>query len=525
MSILNIENLNHSYGDKLIFSGANMLLATNDKIGLVGRNGSGKSTLINIIAGEIVPDSGLVQWSGKTTYGYLDQYAKVDESLTINEYLKTAFANLYELEGRLRALTETIGDKRQSKAEQANAARVAGNYQLQLEAAGFYDIQRKINIMANGLGISDFGDDALNRKLGTLSGGQRAKVMLAKLLLERPKVLLLDEPTNFLDQQHIEWLSKTLREYSGSFIVVSHDNAFLNGVTNTICFIENFRITRFAGNYDAYIKQLSAREEEYAKRYSAQQKYIAKTEDYIRKNLVRASTSNMAKSRRKQLEKLERLDKPQQNPKPHFNFPFIPLTTANSLEVKDLEIGYYFPILPKLNLRVNTGDSLVIRGCNGIGKSTFVKTIVGAIPKLKGSFQFGAGVVYNYFRQDTEWESSDATPYSIISDIYPTMDNKAIRSKLAACGLRADLVTQPILSLSGGEQTKVRLTLATLIPSNFLILDEPTNHLDNDAKEALLKALKGFKGSVLLVCHEQSFYERLTDNVFDAEELYINSDL
>ena len=306
MSILDVKNLTQIFGDKKLFSNADMQLFGGDKLGLTGLNGAGKSTFINILIGEVVPDEGYVRWNPRVKLGYLDQQAKITEHQTIKHYLKSAFADLYEIDDELSAIDEQISVCK-DETEQISLCEKAEKLREKLEDNGFYAINSTIDKAAAGLGITSFG---LDSDVATLSGGQRAKVMLAKLLLQNPDVLLLDEPTNFLDKEHIAWLSKYLNNFKGSFILVSHDFEFLNSVVNCICDIDNGKITRFNGTYEKFVKLKEIKRQEYEKNYNAQQKEIAKLQTFIDKNIVRASTSKMAKSRRKQLERMEKLDKP-----------------------------------------------------------------------------------------------------------------------------------------------------------------------------------------------------------------------
>ncbi len=508
MSLLTVENLSHSFIDKTLYENAYFDLHKSEHMGIVGQNGAGKSTLIKILMGEIIPDEGEIKWQPSIQIGHLDQYAEIDGNNTIWEYLKTAFADLFEMENKMNRLY-------QDSAITGNTEQLlqAATYQEQLEANDFYSVDSNINKIAAGLGIDAIGID---RKIQELSGGQRAKVILAKLLLEKPNVLLLDEPTNFLDKEHVKWLANYLEAFDGAFIVVSHDFSFLEKVSSCICDIEFGTIKKYYGKYSVFLRQKEHLRQDYIRRYSAQQKKIEKTEEFIRKNIA-GNNSRIAKGRRKQLERIERIAPPTFTHKPSIHFHEMPIPANKVLTVKDLEVGYNSALLPKLNLGVMGGQKLIITGFNGIGKSTLLKTLVGRIPAISGHFQFSDQIKVGYYEQDLNWDNGAMTPLQIISEQFPKLNVKEIRQHLARCGVKDKDLSQEISTLSGGEQSKVKLCGLILSPFNFLILDEPTNHLDAEAKEAIRKALIQFRGSVLLVSHEESFYCDWADGIFDIE--------
>jgi ATPase subunit of ABC transporter with duplicated ATPase domains len=516
MSILDVTNLTHTFGDKKIFSDTGLQLFTGDKMGLTGLNGAGKSTFINILAENILPDQGRVKWNPKVRVGYLDQQAKIAGESSVKKYLEGAFAELFEAERRLNALNAEIaacagGDRLDVLLTES------GECQSLLETGGFYSVNSEIEKVAAGLGITAFG---LDTPVSRLSGGQRARVMLAKLLLQTPDVLLLDEPTNFLDREHIEWLAKYLISFKGSFILVSHDFTFLNRVVNCICDIENYTISRYNGSYESFMRQKQAKAEEYARSYVHQQKEIAKLEDYIARNLVRASTTAMAQSRRKKLEKMDKIDKPQQAVKPTFTFRFKQVSKKTLLKVSNLEVGYGQPLLPKISLQIKTGEKVSVSGFNGIGKTTFLKTVTGLLPKISGTVRLDDDVVLGYFEQENVWENPQRTAFAEIKESFPAMKDKDVRGHLAKCGLRNEQVMQSLSSLSGGEQAKVKLCRLTLTPCNLLILDEPTNHLDVNAIEQLKEAVQSFEGLVLFVSHNKEFCEAVSTRQLNMEALF-----
>lgn len=516
MSILDVTNLTHTFGDKKVFNNTGLQLFRGDKLGLTGLNGAGKSTLINMLAGIIIPDEGRIKWNPKVSYGYLDQQARISGAQPVREYLKGAFHRLYEMERELAKTNSEIAACSDSE-RLSELLSISGDYQNQLESANFYALDSEIEKVAAGLGLNAFG---LETPVGRLSGGQRAKVMLAKLLLENPDVLLLDEPTNFLDKEHIEWLGKFLGSFKGSFILVSHDFNFLNRVVNCICDIEFYTITRYNGSYESFSRQKAQKAEEYLRNYSHQQKEIAKLEDYVARNLYRASTTAMAQSRRKKLEKMDRIEKPQEAAKPTFTFQFLQVSHKTLLKVSNLQVGYDQPLLPKINLQVRTGDKLCISGFNGIGKTTFLKTIAGLLPKLSGAVRYDSDLVIGYYEQENRWRDPSITAFAEIKDAYPMMKDREVRSYLARCGLRAEQVMQSLSTLSGGEQAKVKLCKLVLSKYNLLILDEPTNHLDVNAIEQLKIAINEYQGAVLFVSHSREFSDAITDKRLDMEALF-----
>ncbi|MBQ6811310.1 MAG: ABC-F family ATP-binding cassette domain-containing protein [Firmicutes bacterium] len=516
MSLLEVHEISQTYGDKSLYQNASFDLYKGEHMGLVGQNGAGKSTLMKSLIGEVVPDSGYIRWQNKITVGHLDQYASVDEEQSIFDYLKSAFDDLFEAEARLNKINEELMDH-----ADPNLVRTATSLQDMLERKEFYSVDSKVQRVASGLGLTPLG---LDRPLGKLSGGQRAKTILGKLLLADVDVLLLDEPTNFLDTEHIEWLTKYLKNFKGAFIIISHDEHFLNDISTCILDVEFDMLKKYNGNYEAFLKQKEQKQVEYIRAYEHQQKEIKKAEDYINKNKVRASTAAMAKSRQKKLDKMDRLAAPKHHVKPNFKFPYVDISTNKALALEQLEVGYYYSLMPGISLDLVTGTKNVIIGFNGIGKSTLLKTLLGELPAMKGTFRFGERTVVGYYEQELNFEDDQKTPMEYILDIYPRMSVKDVRTALAKCGIHSEHIDRPIATLSGGEQSKVKLCRLTLFPCNFLILDEPTNHLDAEAKESLKKAMKNFRGTVLFVSHDPEFYEGWVDRVFDIEEHIILND-
>lgn len=516
MSILDVKNLTHIFGDKKLFSHADMQLFGGDKLGLTGLNGAGKSTFINILIGEVVPDEGYVKWNPRFKLGYLDQEAKIRQSMPIRSYLLESFAHLFNIDDKLRQVEEEIGltddvERQMALCEKAEELRE------KLEAEDFYSVNSNVDKVAAGLGITGFG---MNTDVTELSGGQRAKVMLGKLLLQNPDVLLLDEPTNFLDKEHIAWLTKYLNGFKGSFILVSHDFDFLNSVVNCICDIDNGSITRFNGDYYTFQKLKEQKQAELIKNYNAQQKEIKNLQTYIDKNLVRASTSKQAKSRRKKLEKMELIEKPTEAVKPTFLFDYTAAVGKVILKCEKLSIGYYYPLVPEINLELFAGKKLAVTGFNGIGKTTFIKTINGMLPAISGEYTLADNIKIGYYKQENEWDDENITALEEVKNAYPRLDDKQVRTALSRCGLTGEKVLQKLSTLSGGEQSKVKLCKLTLQKYNLLLLDEPTNHLDVNAIEQLKTAIKKYEGTVLFVSHSKEFCDAVADDVLDFEKLF-----
>jgi len=503
MSLLKVTNMTHSYGDNVLLQGISFDLHDGEKMGLVGLNGSGKSTLLKIITGEIIQEVGDIEWRPKVSVGYLDQYRELDPGLTIREYLQTAFSELYAVEAKYNAINEELAVSPDTKRIEQSAVCLE-----KLLSGGFYELDSHIDRVAGGLGVTQLGMD---KDVSKLSGGQRAKVILAKLLLENPDVLIMDEPTNFLDKAHIEWLTQFLRDFKGAFIVVSHHFDFLDGITNCICEIEFQSVVKYKGNLTAYLGSKDLRRQHYIKNYMTQQKWIEKTEDYISRNKARASTASMAKSRQKMLDRINRLAPPKENIRPNFKFKTMSLSSGYVLEAENLEIGYTGPLLPKISFNLGWGQKLAIAGFNGIGKTTLVKTLLGEIPALSGQSRFHDKVQVGYFQQEYVWNDDTLTPYSYIASLFPQMTRREIYTALAQAGIGAKHILQRLVTLSGGEQAKVRICRLSLMQHNLLVLDEPTNHLDVTAKEVLRNAISEYDGSVIVITHETSFSDGIVD--------------
>lgn len=516
MGLLEIKNMSLSFGDKVIFNNVDFFVNKGDKMGIVGVNGAGKSTLLKILSKDVFYDKGSYSINPNIKIGYLDQQALINSEKDIMDYLRESYQPIYDADKKLSATYEKMAYAT-TEAEFLKLTEQTEKLMEFLQNNDFYSLDGKIEKVANGLGINTFG---LNTKVKTLSGGQRAKVRLAKLLLEKPDVLILDEPTNFLDVEHISWLSNFLSNFDGTFVVVSHDTDFLSKITNCICDVDCNKITRYNEDYNHFVLSRQLRQEQHQKNYIKQQKTIEKLEDYIARNIARASTTKMAQSRQKQLEKMELIDKPTTHSKPTFLFNYKRLGSEILLQVNNLFIGYQQPLLSKpINLVLKRGEKLAITGFNGIGKSTFLKTISGSLPAIGGSFKLATNVVIGYYEQEHIFENSNLTPLQFIWDEYPKMTEREVRGALAKCGLRAEHIVEPIKKLSGGEQSKVKICKLMLYPCNVLILDEPTNHLDKNAIEQLSTAIKSFDGTVLFVSHDSGFVNQNADKVLQFEQL------
>ncbi|MCW6676727.1 ATP-binding cassette domain-containing protein [Aerococcaceae bacterium NML180378] len=513
MSILSVQNLTHGFGDRAIFEDVSFRLLKGEHIGLVGANGEGKSTFMSIVTGQRLPDQGKIEWAKYVTTGYLDQHSILEEGQSVRDVLRKAFDDLFKVEARINDIYMAMGDA--SDEEMANLMEEVGELQERLETHDFYILDAKIDEVARALGVMDFGMDT---PVTDLSGGQRTKVLLAKLLLEKPDILLLDEPTNYLDVEHIEWLKRYLQNYENAFILISHDIPFLNEVINIVYHVENLQLTRYVGNYDQFLAVQAVKKAQLEAAYERQQKEIAELKDFVNRNKARVATRNMAMSRQKKLDKMEIIELQGEKPKPQFDFKVARTPGRFIFQAKDLQIGYSTPLTKPLNLTFERNQKVAIIGANGIGKTTLLKSLLGIIPPVSGEVERGDYLEIGYFEQEVAGGNRQ-TPLQAVWDAFPSLNQAEVRAALARCGLTAKHIESQIQVLSGGEQAKVRLCLLMNRESNVLVLDEPTNHLDVDAKEELQRALKAFKGSILMVCHEPEFYEGWVDTVWDFNQL------
>ena len=512
MSILNVEHLTHGFGDRAIFNDVSFRLLKGEHVGLIGANGEGKSTFMNIITEKLMPDEGKVEWAKNVRVGYLDQHTVLTPGMTIRQVLASAFDFLYDMEKQMNEICEKMGDATPEELEQYMED--LGTLQDLLTMHDFYMIDAKVEEVGRALGLTEIG---LDRDVTELSGGQRTKILLGKLLLEKPDILLLDEPTNYLDAEHIEWLKRYLNDYENAFILISHDIPFLNSVINLVYHMDNQELNRYVGDYDKFQEVYAMKKSQLEAAYNRQQKEIADLKDFVARNKARVATRNMAMSRQKKLDKMDMIELAAEKPKPEFHFKEGRTTGRIIFEARDLVIGYDEPLSKPLNLTMERKEKVALIGANGIGKTTLLKSILGLIPPLSGEVEQGDYLEIGYFEQ----EMSGSGDNSCIDEIwqeFPSYTQYEVRSALAKCGLTTKHIESRIMVLSGGEQAKVRLCKLLNRPTNVLLLDEPTNHLDVAAKEELKRALKEYKGSVLMVCHEPEFYEGLATQVWDLSQ-------
>ena len=510
MSILNVEHLTHGFGDRAIFNDVSFRLLKGEHIGLIGANGEGKSTFMNIITGKLMPDEGKVEWAKNVRVGYLDQHTALEKGMTIRDVLASAFDFLYEMENQMNEICDKMGTA--SEEELESYMEELGTIQDLLTMHDFYMIDSKVEEVARALGLLDLG---LDKDVTDLSGGQRTKVLLGKLLLEKPDILLLDEPTNYLDAEHIEWLKRYLNDYENAFILISHDIPFLNSVINLIYHMDNQQLTRYVGDYDKFQEVYAMKKSQLEAAYNKQQKEIADLKDFVARNKARVATRNMAMSRQKKLDKMDVIELAAEKPKPEFHFKEARTPGRYIFTTEDLVIGYDEPLSSPLTLSMERGQKIVLTGANGIGKTTLLKSILGLIPPISGSVEQGDYLSIGYFEQEMD-QSIATTCIEEIWKEFPGYSQYEVRSALAKCGLTTKHIESKVKVLSGGEQAKVRLCKLINKETNILLLDEPTNHLDVDAKEELKRALKEYKGSILMVCHEPEFYDGLATDVWDC---------
>ena len=510
MSILNVEHLTHGFGDRAIFQDVSFRLLKGEHIGLVGANGEGKSTFMNIITGKLMPDEGKIEWAKNVRVGYLDQHTVLEKGMTIKTVLSSAFDFLYDLEKQMNEICDKMGSADENELE--TYMDELGTIQDLLTMHDFYLIDAKVDEVARALGLTELG---LDKDVTDLSGGQRTKVLLGKLLLEKPDILLLDEPTNYLDAEHIEWLKRYLNDYENAFILISHDIPFLNSVINLIYHMDNQELNRYPGDYDKFQEVYAVKRAQLEAAYSKQQKEIADLKDFVARNKARVATRNMAMSRQKKLDKMDVIELAGEKPKPEFHFKEARTPGRYIFQTRDLVIGYDEPLSSPLNLEMERGAKIVLTGANGIGKTTLLKSILGIIPPLSGNVEQGDYLSIGYFEQEMD-HNITTTCIEEIWQEFPGFTQYEVRSALAKCGLTTKHIESKVKVLSGGEQAKVRLCKLINRETNILLLDEPTNHLDADAKNELRRALMEYKGSILMVCHEPLFYEGLATDVWDC---------
>ncbi|MCP1531007.1 ABC-F family ATP-binding cassette domain-containing protein [Bacillus pumilus] len=509
--ILSVKDLSHGFGDRAIFHEVSFRLLKGEHVGLIGANGEGKSTFMNIITGKLEPDAGKVEWAKNVRVGYLDQHTVLEKGRTIREVLQDAFHYLFSMEASMNDIYGKMGEADPDELEKL--LEEVGVIQDALTNNDFYIIDSKVEEIARGLGLTDLG---LDRDVTELSGGQRTKVLLAKLLLEKPEILLLDEPTNYLDEQHIEWLKRYLQEYENAFILISHDIPFLHSVINLIYHVENQELTRYVGDYDQFKQVYEVKKQQLEAAYKRQQQEVAELKDFVARNKARVSTRNMAMSRQKKLDKMDMIELAAEKPKPEFHFKTARTSGKLIFETKDLVIGYDEPLSRPLNLKMERGQKIALYGANGIGKTTLLRSLLGEISPISGEVERGEFLHIGYFEQEVKEQNSN-TCIEEVWGTFPSYTQYEVRAALAKCGLTTKHIESRVSVLSGGEKAKVRLCKLINEETNLLVLDEPTNHLDVDAKEELKRALKEYKGSVLLISHEPEFYQDVATETWNCE--------
>lgn len=525
--LLNVEHLYKYFNGQALLKDINFTVEDREAVGLIGINGCGKSTLLNIITGsegyDKTPEGlGSVNIAGKASIGFLRQNSGLNSELTIGEEMKNAFAQLIETLDKMKVLEKKMADGGDIDDISHEYAELSSYF----EARDGYRIDVKIKQVLNGMG---FGSTPTDRVISTLSGGEKTRLALAKLLLEEPNLLILDEPTNHLDFETLMWLEDYLKGYKGAIIIVSHDRYFLNKVCTRICEIEQGRLTSYRGDYSSYLVQKKMNSERQLKEYEAQQKEIAKLEDYVAKNLVRASTSKMAKSRQHMLDRIERIDKPlmySKPPKIKLEYDIEP--TKDIVRVVDcpLVVGEGADkkeLIKSLTMNVRRGEHVAIIGANGIGKTSILKLIQGIIPHEGGNISWGGNVKISYFEQEHAILDPRKTVLEEIMDRYPRLSEQQARSVLGAVLLTGENVFKPISVLSGGERAKLCFAIMALNRGNVLVLDEPTNHLDLSTKEVLEDALAEFSGTIILVSHDRYLLNKVASRIIEVKHNEVNS--
>ncbi|HEL6915329.1 TPA: ABC-F type ribosomal protection protein [Listeria monocytogenes] len=517
MILLQVQQISKFFGAEVILDNIKLEVKTGDRIALVGRNGAGKSTLLKIIAGKMSYDGGTISKPKSVEIGYLAQNTGLESSKTIWDEMLSVFDSLRKMEADLRKMELRLGEPELYNDPEKYQALMTDYDTLQhtFKESGGYTYEAEIRSVLNGL---RFYPEDYEVEIASLSGGQKTRLALAKLLLAKQDILVLDEPTNHLDIETLAWLETYLQNYHGSLLIVSHDRYFLDKVVNQVYEISRTKIDYYKGNYSSFVNQKQVKLEQMWKEFDKQQKQIAKLEDFVARNIVRASTTKRAQSRRKQLEKMDVLGRPQGDEKAaHFGFQFEKQTGKDILMVDQLSIGYAKDkrIASNLTFEMKRQDSLALVGPNGIGKSTLLKTLIRDIPALSGEFHFGAGVKIGYYDQEQAKLTSNKTVLMELWDDYPELNEVNVRTTLGNFLFSDDDVLKNVQSLSGGEKARLALAKLTLLEANVLILDEPTNHLDIESKEVLEAALIDFEGTILFVSHDRYFINRIASKIVE----------
>ena len=513
--MISVDGLTVEFGGSALFSDISFVINEKDRIALMGKNGAGKSTLLKILAGVREPTRGKVSAPKDTVIAYLPQHLMTEDGRTVFEETAQAFVHLHEMEAEIAALNKEL----ETRTDYESDSYMELIERVSTLSEKFYSIE-EINYDADiektllGLG---FTREDFNRQTSEFSGGWRMRIELAKLLLKKPDVLLLDEPTNYLDEEHIAWLKRYLLDYENAFILISHDIPFLNEVVNIIYHMENQELNRYVGDYDHFQEVYAVKKAQLEAAYRRQQQEISELKDFVARNKARVSTRNMAMSRQKKLDKMDVIELAAEKPKPEFHFRYGRTPGKMLFETHDLVIGYDEPLSKPLNFTMERGQKIALVGTNGIGKTTLLKSILGLIPSLKGNCERGENLQLGYFEQEVKGDNKTTCIEELWQE-FPSYTQYEVRSALAKCGLTTKHIESQVRVLSGGEQAKVRLCKLVNRDTNVLLLDEPTNHLDVDAKEALKSALKEYRGSILLICHEPEFYQDVVNEVWDMSK-------
>ncbi|GEL66679.1 ABC-F family ATP-binding cassette domain-containing protein [Marinilactibacillus psychrotolerans] len=515
MILLQTQKIARHFGAEVLFDDVTLEIKDNARVGLVGRNGAGKSTLLHIISGREEPDAGRVNKKKDLTLGFLDQHTGLESTKTIWEEMLAIFEPVIKVEKEMREIEYQMSspDLLADKEYYQDLLKKYDSLQETFKQLNGYGYESEIRSVLHGF---RFYESDFSTSVSQLSGGQKTRLALARLLLEKKDLLVLDEPTNHLDIETLSWLEKYLQNYTGALLIVSHDRYFLDKVINEVYEVSNRKVQHFTGNYSNYLKLKAELIQKMWKEYEKQQKEIEKTEDFINRNLVRASTTKRAQSRRKMLDKMDRIDKPQGDEKSaHFSFYTERESGGVVLQTEDLAIGYDHPLANHIDIDIRKTDAIALVGPNGVGKTTLLKTIVGQLPKLTGKIQLGTKVDLGYYDQEQSLLHSNKTVLNELWDEHPSVPEQSIRTLLGSFLFSGDDVEKSITSLSGGEKARVALAKLAMEKNNFLILDEPTNHLDIDSKEVLENALIDFEGTLLFVSHDRYFINRMATKVIE----------
>ncbi|PTS40627.1 ABC-F family ATP-binding cassette domain-containing protein [Limosilactobacillus fermentum] len=517
MLLLQTNDVLRRFGADVLFHNINLQVVDHARVALVGRNGAGKTTLLKMIAGITQPDEGTITKAKGLSIGYLAQDQGLDSQNSIWAELDTVFGSLHQMEAEIHHLEGQLATVDSTTDRYQEILRDYDRLQEQFQEAGGFEIDSRMRGVLTGFG---FEEENYQRPVNSLSGGQKTKLALAKILLQAPQLLILDEPTNHLDMGVLTWLEDYLKGYSGALLIVSHDRYFLDRVVNEVYDLDNQTLHHYTGNYSAFVKNKTARLATEMKHYEQQQKEIAKLEDFVNKNLVRASTTKRAQARRRQLEKMERIERPQTDDKSiHFSFSSQKESGNEVLDVEDLKIGYQDTVLAgPLTFNERKGQRIGIIGPNGIGKSTLLKTLLKKMPAIAGTIKFGANLDIGYYDQEQQQLHPEKTVLDEVWDDHPEIDETQIRNLLGSFLFVGDDVYKHVSDLSGGQKARLELTKLSFEPINFLILDEPTNHLDIDSREVLEGAINDFDGTVLFISHDRYFINQVATDVLAMQK-------